>query len=189
MCSVIALLVPFPLGWLVHWNFLHALECAVPPWRSCTTWPTAWDILHAMTSGKSSGNANQGWTPKPFPPTCCPQDVKLIHSHRCLRTGQATIPEVWWALRILCLLRCFYSIFSHLHQQKDTLLHSCFLCKCCLCFGTVESLSAAARTSRKWQRLFKKKHLLATSLDTTRYVNISFSLNYYAYRHLFMPCN
>lgn len=97
-------------------------------------------FLHATTSAKSSGNANQGWTQKPLPPTCCPEDVKLIRSHFCLVTGQANIPEVWWALRTLCLLQCFYSIFSHLltFAPAEGFMHSCFLCKCCWCFGTIE---------------------------------------------------
>lgn len=60
-----------------------------------------------------------------------------------------------------------------------------FPLKCYLCHGTIASLLAAARKDRKLQRLLKK-HLVATSLDTTCYVNISFSLNYYACRYLFM---
>lgn len=59
-----------------------------------------------------------------------------------------------------------FHICWHLHQQKDTLLHLCFLCKCCWCFWNSWESLAAARTGRKWQRLFKRKHLVATSLDT-----------------------
>lgn len=99
------------LGWLefppCSWLLCHPGGAALPGQQ-----PEI--FLHATTSGKSSGNANQGRTQKPFPPTCCPKDVKLIHNHCCLVTGQADVPEMWWALRILCLLQCFYSIFSHL---------------------------------------------------------------------------